>query len=362
MQTKTVQIHLGERSYEIRIGQQILDGVGEELARRFRTRRAALVTDENVEPLYAPSVSSSLTRAGFTVAPVVLPAGEAHKTLDSARTLYDRFADAGLDRKSLVIALGGGVVGDLAGFAAATFMRGIAFVQIPTTLLAQVDSSVGGKTGVDHAKGKNLIGAFHQPSAVFIDTSVLRTLPPEEYRAGLVELIKHGFIRDEELLRFIETHGDAVEAIAPDTMIHAVGRSIEIKAEVVEKDEREQGLRAILNYGHTVGHAIEALTNYTRYRHGEAVSVGMVCAARIARDMGLLGDPDVERHVRVLSRFSLPVRLAGEDAEQIVAQLYRDKKTVSGRLRVVLLRRIGEAVVRDDVPEDTIRRAICLTS
>ncbi|MEW6358415.1 MAG: 3-dehydroquinate synthase [Planctomycetota bacterium] len=359
---KVVHIDLGDRGYDIKIGRDLLHAVGADVVRLCKTRKAALVTDENVEPLYGPVVNGSLKAAGFHIMAIVLPPGEDQKTLGSAERLYDEFIHFGMDRKSVVVALGGGVIGDLAGFVAATYMRGIPFVQAPTTLLAQVDSSVGGKTAVDHEHGKNLIGAFHQPIAVFIDTSVLRTLPTEEFRAGLVELIKHGFIRDEGLLRLIEENSDAVEALDPDIMTRAIARSVEIKAAVVEADEKEQDLRAILNYGHTVGHAIESLTDYTKYRHGEAVAVGMICAARIGRALGLLTDEDVARHERILSRFGLPVRLDGEDVEKIMDQLYRDKKTVSGTLRLVVLDGIGNAVVRDDVPDDVIRKAVAATS
>jgi len=357
-----VHIDLGDRSYDIKIGRDLLGTVGGDLADLCGPRKVALVTDENVEPLYAPVVNDSLKAAGFEVTPIVLPPGEDQKTLDVAKTLYDRFIEFGMDRKSVAVALGGGVIGDLAGFAAATYMRGIPFVQIPTTLLAQVDSSVGGKTAVDHTRGKNLIGAFHQPIAVFIDANVLRTLPTEEFRAGLVELIKHGFIRDEELLKFIEENADAVDALDPDIMTKAIARSVEIKAAVVEEDEKEHGLRAILNYGHTVGHAIESLTSYTKYRHGEAVAVGMMCAARMGRVLGLLTDEDVARHERILSRFDLPVRLSGEEIGLIMEQIYRDKKAVSGTLRLVLLDGIGKTVIRDDVPKETIRQAIAETS
>ncbi|NOZ21003.1 MAG: 3-dehydroquinate synthase [Planctomycetes bacterium] len=359
---KVVHIDLGDRSYDIKIGRDLLGTVGGDLADLCGPRKVALVTDENVEPLYAPVVNDSLKAAGFEVTPIVLPPGEDQKTLDVAKTLYDRFIEFGMDRKSVAVALGGGVIGDLAGFAAATYMRGIPFVQIPTTLLAQVDSSVGGKTAVDHTRGKNLIGAFHQPIAVFIDANVLRTLPTEEFRAGLVELIKHGFIRDEELLKFIEENADAVDALDPDIMTKAIARSVEIKAAVVEEDEKEHGLRAILNYGHTVGHAIESLTSYTKYRHGEAVAVGMMCAARMGRVLGLLTDEDVARHERILSRFDLPVRLSGEEIGLIMEQIYRDKKAVSGTLRLVLLDGIGKTVIRDDVPKETIRQAIAETS
>ena len=356
-----VRVNLGERSYEIGIGSRILEEVGRELARLCGPCKAALVTDENIEPLYAPRLYSSLEDNGFEVRTVVLPPGEDQKRLASAETLYDCFVDFGMDRKSLVVALGGGVIGDLSGFAAATYMRGIPFAQVPTTLLAQVDSSVGGKTAVDHARGKNLIGAFHQPVAVFIDVDVLQTLPPEEFRSGLVEIIKHGFIRHEPLLSLIEDRAPAIEAIESEAMTEIIGRSVEIKAAVVEADETEQGLRAILNYGHTVGHALEALTDYTGYRHGEAVAVGMMCAARIARSMDMVTDDDVVRHERILARFALPVRMGEEKEDDIVAQLHRDKKALAGKLRLVLLDRIGHAVVRDDVPEETIRRAISQT-
>jgi len=358
MPMKTVTVNLGERSYRIHVGRGLISRVGDELCSLMPPCKTALVTDENVEALYCDALERSLRGAGFEPKRIVLRSGERSKSLATARRLYDEFLGHRLDRKSLVVALGGGVVGDVAGFAAATYMRGIAFVQVPTTLLAQVDSSVGGKVAVNHPLGKNLIGAFHQPIAVFIDVRTLKTLPEREYKSGLAELVKHGLIRDARFFALLEKNVKALKGCKLSFLEQAVAKSVAIKARVVEADERESGLRAILNYGHTIGHAIEAVSRYRGYTHGEAVAIGMACAARIAMNRGMLKEDAVVRQNDLLARIGLPVALRREPTEALIASLYRDKKTIRGRLRFVLLERIGKATIVEGISEEEVVRAI----
>lgn len=351
---QTIAVHLGDRTYEVHVGTDLLGEVGRCLSAVLQPCRVVVVCDKRVAPLYAQPLEEGLEAAGFVPTRTVIPPGEEHKTLASAQRLYDAFFDAQLDRKCAALALGGGVVGDLTGFAAATFMRGIAFVQVPTTLLAQVDASVGGKVAVNHPRGKNMIGAFHQPRAVFADIATLGTLPHDELVNGLVEVIKHGVIRDRALFDFVETHLDEILRMEESALEHIVWRSVQIKAAVVEADEREDGLRAILNYGHTVGHAIESLTNFVGYSHGAAVAVGMCCCARMAVRMGLLAEGEGQRIEELLRRLGLDTRARGLDPTKIYHQLYADKKTERGKLRFVLPTTIGNVVIRDDVPDNII--------
>ena len=353
-----IHVHLGERSYDVHVGAGLLPTVGRQLAAVIKPCRVVVVSDEHVAPLYGKVVEEGLRAAGYTPRLLVIPAGEEQKTLKTAERLYEGFFDAPLDRKSAALALGGGVVGDLTGFAAATFMRGIAFVQIPTTLLAQVDASVGGKVAVNHPRGKNMIGAFHQPRAVFADITTLRTMPREELVSGLVEVIKHGVIRDAALFEFVESRLGDILRMDEAALEHIVARSVEIKAAVVQEDEREDGLRAILNYGHTIGHAIESLTNYTCYTHGGAVAVGMCCGARIAVGMGMLAQKDAGRIEQLVALMGLGTRPSGLDGKEIHRALYADKKTERGRLRFVLPTAIGCVMIRDDVPERIILDAL----
>jgi len=355
---KKIPVHLGDRSYDVHVGAGLLSDVGRSLAAVLTPCRVAVVSDEHVAPLYAKVLEDALRAAGYAPHRLVIPAGEEQKTLNTAERLYDGFLDAQLDRKSAALALGGGVVGDLTGFAAATFMRGIAFVQVPTTLLAQVDASVGGKVAVNHPRGKNMIGAFHQPRAVFADIATLRTMPREELVSGLVEVIKHGVIRDAALFEFVESRLGDVLRMDEAALEHIVARSVEIKASVVQADEREDGLRAILNYGHTIGHAIESLTNFTCYSHGGAVAVGMCCAAKIAVGMGMLAPMDAERLEQLVGLLGLATRPAGLDPKDIHQKLYADKKTERGKLRLVLPTAIGRVVIRDDVPQKVILEAL----
>lgn len=352
---KTLTVALGDRSYPIHIGEGILDTVAEVLGPLGGASSIAIVTDTNVGPLYASRLTRSLSNS-----PVVceLPAGEENKRLAQIEWLCGQFLDAGLDRSSLVIALGGGVVGDMAGFAASVFMRGVRVVQIPTTIVAQVDSSVGGKTGVNHPLGKNTIGAFHQPSAVVIDLSVLKTLPGRELRAGLAEAIKHGVIADEDLFDYLVREVDAILSGRLDVIEWPIWRSCEIKSAIVADDEREQGRRADLNYGHTFGHAIESVSGYTRFLHGEAVALGMQAAGVLAAGLGMVDSEFVERQRACLSAYGLPTHWPELPVEETLALMRHDKKARAGMVKFVLPDRLGHVVHRSDVGDAAVRRAL----
>jgi 3-dehydroquinate synthase len=319
---------------------------------------AAVVTDSNVGPLYAEGVVDSMKSTGLSVTLCTLPAGEENKQLAHIERLCGRFLEGGLDRSSLVVALGGGVVGDMAGFAAASFMRGVRYIQIPTTIVAQVDSSVGGKTGVNHHLAKNVIGAFHQPSAVVIDLTLLTTLPEREFCAGLAEVIKHGIIADTRLFEYLENNASAIAARNLDTLELPIVRSCEIKAAVVAEDEREQGLRANLNYGHTFGHGIEAVTHYRQFLHGEAVALGMQAAGALAADLGMVSEGFVERQRACLSAYGLPVTWAKLPVDETIEAMRRDKKVRGGTMKFILADRVGHVVQRTDVTEEQARRAL----
>jgi len=356
----TVHVDLGPRSYPVYIGHDILMEVGDLFRRHTLGRKMAVVSDENVARLYLGEVVEALREAEYKPVPVVVPPGEASKSVEVADRIYEHLILARLDRGSTVVALGGGMVGDLAGFVAATFLRGIAFVQLPTSFLAFVDASVGGKVAVNHRLGKNLIGAFHQPRFVAIDVAVLRTLPERELRAGLVEAVKHSVIRDEELFGFLEENVERLLAgeASPELWAELVARNVRIKAEVVSQDEREEsGLRMILNYGHTVGHALETLTGYSRFLHGEAVALGMVAAGAIAQEKGLLSSEDRSRQDRLLSKFPLP-GMEGISDDEVFEQMHSDKKVREGMVRFVLARRIGCVEVREDVEEDEVKKGL----
>ena len=318
--------------------------------------RIFVVTERKVWDLHGERVRSALGRIGFDT--LFFAGGEENKRLSHVEQFAEQMAEHGADRSSLVIAVGGGIVTDLGGFLAAIYMRGIPVIQIPTTLLAQVDAAVGGKTGGNLVAGKNLFGAFHQPLAVLVDSDVLSTLPEREYRAGLYEVIKHGVIASEPLFRLMQTRRDAVFAQEPEVVEHIVAESVRIKAEVVTADEREGGLRRILNFGHTFGHALEAETRYTRFLHGEAVSWGMRAATHLADALGMLPEGDVRAILDVLTEYGPIPSVAGIGAEPLQARLLKDKKTIQSKIHFVLPVRIGEVVVRADVPEDAVRAAI----
>lgn len=344
---EVLTISLGDRSYPILIGTGLIDD-GAALTRHVDARDLMIVTNDRVAPLYLDRLIRSLP--GKRTSAVVLPDGESQKTLETVSKVFDALAAARMNRDAAIIALGGGVVGDLAGFAAACYQRGIDFIQVPTTLLAQVDSSVGGKTGVNHPAGKNLIGAFHQPRCVVSDPLTLGTLPPRELRAGLAEVVKYGLIRDAVFFSWLEENATALLAGDTATLIYAIRRSCEIKAEIVGIDEREQGLRAILNLGHTFGHAIETGTGYGNWLHGEAVATGMVLAADLSHRLGWLERNDYERAVRLLQRLDLPVKAPALGAARALDLMGMDKKVLAGKLRLVLLKSMGEAVVTADFP------------
>jgi 3-dehydroquinate synthase len=351
---RTVTVHLGPRTYPVLVGAGLLGEVGRECARLGLGRTVAVVTQPGASE-HARVVVGALREAGFAPALVEVAEGEAAKALDHAASLWDAFLGAGLDRGSAVVAVGGGVVGDLAGFAAATYMRGIAVVQVPTTLLAQVDASVGGKVAINHPRAKNLIGAFHQPRLVIVDPRTLGTLPEREYRSGLAEVIKTGAALNAELFAALEAEVAAVRRRDPELLERVVATCCAEKATIVEQDEREEsGLRMVLNYGHTVGHALEALGGYQAWRHGEAVAVGMAVAARLAHRLGLIERSTAERQIALLEAVELPTRFAEPAPGAVWDALARDKKARDGRVPFVLLKALGRAEVCFDVRSEIV--------
>lgn len=356
----TVRVSLAERSYDIHIGPGLLDGITGFFAERGDARHVVVITDTNVDELYADAVADRFVEAGVESHVLVVEAGEPSKSPEVLADLWQTMIDEGCDRQTVVAAVGGGVVGDIAGFVAATFARGLRFFQVPTTLLAQVDSSVGGKTGVNLEGAKNMVGAFWQPEGVLIDTDVLKTLPEREYRAGLAEVVKYGVILDADFFAMLESQADAIVARDPATLREIVQRSCRLKADVVEADEREEsGQRAKLNYGHTFGHALEAATGYSELLHGEAVAIGMVCASRLAESMGRIDAEATRRQVDLLKRFGLPVSLPeGVDPDEISSLMWRDKKVLDGQVRFVLPSRIGEVETVSSPGDDAVLAAI----
>lgn len=352
-----LSIDLGERSYPILIGTGLLSDA-KLLAQHIPVRALMIVTNEVVAPLYLPQLKVALP--GKQLYEIILPDGEHTKSLETLSEVFDALIAARMNRDAAVIALGGGVVGDMAGFAAACYQRGIDYYQIPTTLLSQVDSSVGGKTAVNHPGGKNLIGAFYQPRCVIADTEVLNTLPDRELRAGLAEVIKYGLIRDAEFFAWLEHNASRILARDPQALAYAIKRSCQMKAEVVGIDEREQGLRAILNLGHTFGHAIENALGYGEWLHGEAVAAGMVLAAQMSMNLGWLPQADYLRTVTLLEASGLPVKAPNIGADKARELMGMDKKVLAGQLRLVLLQALGNAVVTADYPpqvlQDTLRQ------
>lgn len=351
----TLRVELGSRSYPILIGDDLLSR--SDLLRQHVTARDILiVSNTTVAPLYLDTLAASLRPARIVEA--ILPDGEAHKTLANVARLMDVLVANRFGRDCTVVALGGGVVGDMAGFAAACYQRGVAYVQVPTTLLAQVDSSVGGKTGVNHPGGKNLIGAFHQPVVVLADTRTLRSLPLRELRAGLAEVIKYGLICDAAFFAWLETHIEELLAGDPAALAHVIHRSCEIKAEIVGRDEREQADRAFLNLGHTFGHAVESATGYTQWLHGEAIGTGLLMAAAMSRECGLIGAQEVTRVQSLVARAGLPTRIDAVSPETALEHMRMDKKVQSGRIRLILLRKIGDAVMTADYSESALDRTL----
>lgn len=342
MQTLTVS--LADRSYPIHIGAGLCNQA-QLIPEKLLQGKAVVITNETVAPLYLESVLSGLRASGAECLPIVLPDGEAYKSWETLNKIFDELLTQRCERKTPLIALGGGVVGDLTGFAAATYQRGVPFIQIPTTLLAQVDSAVGGKTAINHPLGKNMVGAFYQPQVVIADMDTLRTLPPRELAAGLAETIKYGFIRDPQFLDWLEKNIERLNAREPEALAYAVERSCQNKAEVVANDERETGERALLNFGHTFGHAIETGMGYGAWLHGEAVAAGMVMAARFSEKLGMIGKSDVQRVVDILVRAKLPVDAPALGAERYLDLMGHDKKVEGGKIKFILLRKPGEAFI-----------------
>lgn len=354
----TLTVDLGDRSYPIYIGEGLFQKI--DIQGLVRGRQVMIVTNETIAPLYLEALRQQLP--DLDVSEVILPDGEAFKTLENVNLIFDALLSLRHNRTTTLIALGGGVIGDMTGFAAACYQRGVDFIQIPTTLLSQVDSSVGGKTGVNHPLGKNMIGAFYQPRAVIADTGVLQTLPERELAAGLAEVIKYGLIYDARFLDWLDEHIDGLNRCDPELLAEAIRRSCEIKAEVVAQDERESGIRAILNLGHTFGHAIETDRGYGKWLHGEAVAAGMWMAADLSERLGWLTQSDVARVVRILEAAHLPTRPPAEMSPDRFRELMAiDKKVLDGRIRLVLLKAIGEAVVTDKFDPEDLEQTLSLS-
>ncbi len=356
-----IPVELPQQSYDIAIASDGLQQLGDWMQPLNLGKKVLLVSNPMVFRRYGEQAIASLTAAGFQVTHCLLPIGERYKTPASVQKIYDAALVQRLERSSTIVALGGGVIGDMAGFAAATWLRGISFVQVPTSLLAMVDAAIGGKTGVNHPQGKNLIGAFHQPRLVLIDPQVLKTLPPREFRAGMAEVIKYGIIWDAELFNQLEAAKrlDQQRYLAPELLQAILSRSCQAKAHVVSKDEKEAGLRAILNYGHTIGHAVESLTGYRLVNHGEAVAIGMVAAGQTAVEMGLWDQTSADRQRVLIQKAGLPIAIPASVAIQnIVDSLQTDKKVLSGRVRFILPTQIGQVTISDQVEAAVISQVL----
>lgn len=353
--SQTVHVNLAERSYDIQIGAGNLAETGRFLADRAKVTHVVLITDDHVQKPHAMRVAESLGEQDIETDVIAVEPGEESKSLDIAAALWQSLLDLGADRKTVVAAVGGGVVGDLAGFIAATYARGLRFLQVPTSLLAQVDSSVGGKVGIDLPDAKNMVGAFLQPLGVLIDTEALATLPDREFRNGMAEVIKYGVILDAAFFEYLETNAAAILDHKSDVLTHVIARCCRLKADVVERDEREEtGLRAVLNFGHTFGHAFETLLGYGTLLHGEGVSIGMVCAARLAQRLGRIDTALTERLHSLLHTFGLPVDVPALDHDKILNSMMNDKKVQHGKLHFVLPRRMGQVELVGDIGQDDI--------
>lgn len=354
-----ITVNLAERSYPIYISGGILGSIGDTLAKHNLRGKAMIITNPTLNGLYGEATLKSINDAGFASEIFVIPDGEIYKNLDTVSGIYDRLISQNYTRQTILIALGGGVVGDITGFAAATYMRGVRFIQIPTSLVAMTDSSVGGKTGVNHQQGKNIIGAFYQPSFVFIDTNLLKTLPEREYIAGLAEVIKYGVIYDGEFFDYLGENVIRIMSLNNEAVKKIVCDSCRIKARVVEEDERESGLRAILNFGHTIGHALETMTSYERYKHGEAIALGMLAASFIACERGMISLEEYSKIEDVIGRFGLPTRLPADiQIDKTIEQLSKDKKVMDNKVRFVLPIKIGETKIVDDVEKEIIFKSL----
>ena len=355
---KKVTVDLADRSYDILIGGHLLEQTGELLKKLVKVGRAVVITHPNINRLYGDRVIASLRQQGFQTECVEVPEGEASKTLDEAGRLFDRLVEFNCDRQSVLVALGGGVIGDLTGFVAATFMRGVPFIQIPTTLLSQVDSSVGGKTAVNHPRGKNLIGAFYQPRLVVIDVDTLKSLPADEFRAGMAEVIKYGVIADRDLFEYIGRHAQAILGLDVAGLEHIIETSCAIKARVVEMDERESQYRMILNFGHTIGHALEALSGYSGLKHGEAVAIGMVYAAMLSQATGRCSEAVSQKIHALVKIVGLPYRLPNFQIRDIMDAMYLDKKAENKNIRFILVKDIGSVEIADHVSESVLQKVL----
>jgi len=343
--TELLKVGLGERTYPIIIGSGVVDDLPNYLSESRFPTNVVIITNDTVNSLLGDNLLSILESVGLTASVISIEDGEQHKSLSTLSFIYDELVYNNVDRSTGIIALGGGVVGDISGFAAATFLRGIDYMQIPTTLLSQVDSSVGGKTAVNHPDGKNLIGSFNQPKLVCIDIALLETLPEREYLAGIAEIIKYGIIKDREFFKWLKLNRIALINKEPEALVHAIKTSCQIKADIVEIDEKESSIRAILNYGHTFGHAVEALTDYREYLHGEAVAIGMVIAARYSELLGFCGGSEVTEIIEILQQYGLPVKAPDFSTERYLEAMMHDKKVKGGKLNMVLNHEIGQCSV-----------------
>ncbi|GJL78968.1 MAG: 3-dehydroquinate synthase [Nitrospinaceae bacterium] len=355
---KELTIDLGDRSYDIRVGRHFLQKTGAWVLELIQPSRAVFITHPSINALYGKELSSGFSEAGIPIHFIEVPEGEKSKSLNQAEKIYDRLMEWKCDRQTVLVALGGGVIGDLTGFIAATFVRGVPFIQVPTTVLAQVDSSVGGKTAVNHPRGKNMIGAFYQPRLVVADLETLKSLPEKEFKAGIAEIIKHGVIEDPDLFDYLERHCQKILSHDTDALEHIISTSCVIKARVVEKDERESHYRMVLNFGHTVGHAIESLTGYSTFIHGEAVAMGMVVAARLSHVMGRCSADVPKRITSLIEKFGLPTQLPDLKSEDIIQSMYSDKKTAHKKIRFIVVKDIGAVEIVDSVSESHIKQAL----
>jgi len=355
-------VELGKNSYIIHIDKDILSKFADIAKNHITMPKAAIVTNNVVNKLYGDVVKDSLLSAGVDTIVVEIPDGEEYKSFSGAMMIFDALVEHRMNRQSVIVALGGGVIGDLAGFAAATYMRGIPFIQIPTSLLAQVDSSVGGKTAINHTKAKNMIGSFHQPKFVLIDVDVLKSLPERELKAGLAEVIKHGMIMDVELFGYLEDNPTKIFGLDPQSLEQVVARSCKDKATIVEQDEKESNIRAVLNYGHTVGHGIETVTDYAVYRHGEAVSIGMAVASRLAVNLGILDKDSAKRQNSLLEKYGLPTVFPDLDIDKVIEAMHLDKKAKNnGKSRFILAKDVGEAIIYENITDEQAKKAIVET-
>ncbi len=355
---KRLNIDLADRSYEILIGQGLLEKVGEWVLALVKPSRLVIITHPSINRLYGGKLSKGISQANIPTHVIEVPEGEKSKSLEQAEKIYDKLIEWKCDRKTVLLALGGGVIGDLTGFIAATYMRGVPFIQVPTTLLAQVDSSVGGKTAVNHPLGKNMIGVFYQPRLVVVDLETLKSLPEKEYKSGISEVVKYGVIEDARLFEYLENQFQNILSHDPKALEHIIATSCAIKARVVEKDERESHYRMVLNFGHTIGHAIESLTGYSTYTHGEAVAIGMVYAAKLSEVMDRCGEDVTRRITGLIKNFGLPTQLPSLEAGDIIQSMHLDKKTTHQKIRFILVKDIGSIEIMDQVEESYIQEAL----